>query len=654
MSATIYAPPANPLPPAQHAGREQALAAALDPARLPAPPAATLRVLGAARRPDCEADELVALLALDSPLCGKLLRAANSCIYGLKQPVATAARAVQVLGLNTVRALALGLAIPAARVGRGADRAMRDYWLAAAGGAVIARELAVIARRPNPDDDLAAGLLRDRGELLLRQTFPDAWARHTAFYGERLVEDPCGPETRSFGVDHADVSAELLARWRLPADLVEPIRYHHQPALAAPGGLVRQNRAELLHFADLLVQLDAVAQNRDLLDRVLTTARDRFNLTREALVAFLQRVAPQIATFAAVLSQDMGTGLDYAGVLAADGGERVSLTAETNRLRPSGTVAAGATLRAPAGPAFLASKAQPSPSTPVVPASQLLPEYRPEFVTKFPATGCRLGSYELRGLLGRGAMGIVFRAFDPGLKREAAIKVLAPELAGSAAARERFVLEARLAASVRHENVVGIHVVRETAGTPYLAMEYVRGSSLEARTEQHGPTPVLLLVSTARQIAAGLAAAHAKNIIHRDVKPANVLLDEATGGVKLTDFGLARVLHDEALASDGPRVGTPFYMAPEVIDGQPSSALSDLYSLGCVMYTMATGRVPFPGQTLDEVYSAACSPEPVPPVRLRAALPDWLDEMILRLLHKDPAARYPDAASVAAILGECC
>jgi len=122
--------------------------------------------------------------------------------------------------------------------------------------------------------------------------------------------------------------------------------------------------------------------------------------------------------------------------------------------------------------------------------------------------------------------------------------------------------------------------------------------------------------------------------------------------VKLTDFGLARVTDDAA--ADGPRAGSPFFMAPEVIGGRPATALSDLYALGGVMYKMATGRLPFPGQTLDEVFRAARAADPTPPGRLRANLPAWLDEMILCLLQKDPAARYQDAGSIAAILGECC
>jgi serine/threonine protein kinase len=230
--------------------------------------------------------------------------------------------------------------------------------------------------------------------------------------------------------------------------------------------------------------------------------------------------------------------------------------------------------------------------------------------------------------------------------------MLAPALAVSEGARQRFAREARVAAAIQHENVVTVYTVREAAGVTYLAMEYVRGSCLEARIEQHGPMPVLLHVTTARQIAAGLAAAHAKGIVHRDIKPANILIEDDTGRVKLTDFGLARVADDARITADGALIGTPFYMAPEVVQGEPATPASDLFSLGGVLYLMATGRVPFTGQTVAAVFNAVCSSEPPPPTQLRPNLPDWLEGLILRLLHKDPAQRFADAGVVADLLAQ--
>ncbi len=655
MPATINTPPT--IPPRQRAERTEVLAAILDPTRLPTAPAVALQVVNAASQPDCKPTEIVALLTLDSALCAKLLRAVNSCIYGLKQPIASVARAVHVLGLNTVRSLALGLSLPSMKIGRGADQTTRDYWMSSVGGAIIARELAVLTRRPNPDDDLVAGLLRDLGELLLRQIYPDAWLKHVAYYGVGLLEDPCGAEIASFGIDHADVTAEILKQWKLPADIVEPIRYHHQPTLLAAGGMAQQNRAELLQFASYLIQLDHVAQNPALLDRVLNTAKDRFHLPRPALVAFLQTVAHKITAFATVLNQDIGQCPDYTAILAAGAAELVNLTVESSRNRMNGPVSTGVTVR-PVKPERAATKPSLAPPASVPrsahDSTDNLPAFRPEFAENLPENGCQLGSYELQSLLGRGAMGVVFKAFEPSLNRFVAIKMLAPEVAASPVARQRFAREARVAASIQHENVVGIHAVCEAAGVTYIAMEYVRGNCLEAQIEQRGPMPVLLAVSASQQIAAGLAAAHAKGIVHRDIKPANILIEEDTGRVKITDFGLARVVDDAKMTVDGTLIGTPFFMAPEAIQGERADTRSDLFSLGGVFYHAVTGRVPFPGQTLVAVLNAVCSKEPVPPGQLRANLPNWIDEMIIRLLHKDPASRYPDAASVAAILSEYC
>lgn len=663
MSVTrslVPSAPARPLSKAPESRsdrrtREQLLAAVLDPSRLPTPPAVALQIVDAASRPNPDPNEIVAFLGLDPVLCAKLLKAVNSCLYGLKQPVASAARAVQVLGLNTVRSLALGLSLPAVKVGRGADAGLSEYWVASVAGATIARELAVLTRRPNPDDDLVAGLLRDLGEVLLRQAFTDQWPAHQLCQGDRLISDPCAAEVESFGIDHADVTAELLRGWKLPDDLVEPIRYHHNPAALANAGKVRHGRAELLHFAAQLVQLDAVAQKSDRLERLLATARDTFGLSQPALIEFLQRVAPKVEAFAGVLNQDIGQCPDFAAILAAGATELVNLTVATSRDRLSGTIRAAATMRVPNTPApalsAVRTRAAPTDVTPLpVGGLSLLPEFCPEFAEKLPPGGCRLGGYELAELVGRGAMGVVFKAFEPSLSRHVAVKMLAPQLATSEGARQRFTREARIAAAIQHENVVAVYAVRESVGVTYLAMEYVRGTCLEANIEQRGPMPVLLHLATAKQIASGLAAAHAKGIIHRDVKPANILIEADSGRVKLTDFGLARVADDARITADGALIGTPFYMAPEAIQGEPVTPLSDLFSLGAVLYVMATGKQPFPGQTVAAVFNAVCTREPVPPHALRANLPEWLNDLILRLLHKDPARRPPDAATVAEYL----
>src|SRR5262249_44715391 len=212
-----------------------------------------------------------------------------------------------------------------------------------------------------------------------------------------------------------------------------------------------------------------------------------------------------------------------------------------------------------------------------------------------PGSLGRIGSYEILDEIGRGGMGVVYKALDPALHRVVAIKVLAPQLAVSGAARKRFEREARAAAAVCHEHVVTIHAVEEFKGLPYLVMHYVAGVSLQDKISSCGPLPVAEVLRIGTQTAAGLAAAHAQGLIHPDVKPANILLENGCGPVQLTDFSLARAIDDASVTQSGVVTGTPQYMAPEQARGEPLDARADLFSLGSVLYTLCTGRPPFRG-----------------------------------------------------------
>src|SRR5262245_25481364 len=207
----------------------------------------------------------------------------------------------------------------------------------------------------------------------------------------------------------------------------------------------------------------------------------------------------------------------------------------------------------------------------------------------------RLGPYQVMEVRGRGGMGVVLKAFEPALHRVVAIKVLAPQLAASATARQRFVREAQAAAAVRDDHVVAIHAVGEAKGLPYLVMEYVEGPSLQERLDGGKPLPLPEVLRIGAQVAAGLAAAHALGLVHRDVTPANILLDQS-GRAKLTDFGLARAAADIRLTQSGVVAGTPQYMAPEQGRGEPVDPRADLFSLGSVLYAMCTGGPPFRGE----------------------------------------------------------
>src|SRR5262245_7004629 len=213
--------------------------------------------------------------------------------------------------------------------------------------------------------------------------------------------------------------------------------------------------------------------------------------------------------------------------------------------------------------------------------------------TERPDALGRLGHYEILAVVGSGGFGVVLKAFDEQLHRIVAIKALNQSLATSATARRRFVREARAAAAINHENVVHIHAVDETGAVPYLVMEYVAGASLDDKLQASGPPGVKEILRIGVQIASGLAAAHKQGLVHRDVKPANILLENGVERVKITDFGLARTVDDVALTQTNIIAGTPCYMSPEQARGETVDHRSDLFSLGSVLYAMCTGRTPF-------------------------------------------------------------
>ncbi len=263
------------------------------------------------------------------------------------------------------------------------------------------------------------------------------------------------------------------------------------------------------------------------------------------------------------------------------------------------------------------------------------------------AVPASIGEYRVVGLLGRGGMGVVYEAEQPSLDRLVALKVLAPEWAADPTARVRFLREARAAAAVGHPNVVATFAVGEHDGRPYLTQELVRGESLAQRVARAGPLPLDEALSVAGQVARGLAAAHAQGLVHRDVKPANVLLEAGSGRALLTDFGLARVLDQPGLTRSGDVAGTPQYMSPEQAQGLPADARTDLFSLGGLITTLLTGRPPFRGESSVAVLRSVCDDAPL---TLGPSAPPWLAATIARLLAKDPTNRFATSAEVATLL----
>lgn len=258
----------------------------------------------------------------------------------------------------------------------------------------------------------------------------------------------------------------------------------------------------------------------------------------------------------------------------------------------------------------------------------------------------RLGRYEIERMIGSGGMGVVFKGVDTELNRPVAIKVLAPHLARSGAAKQRFGRESRAAAAVVHEHVVAIHNVESDGATPFIVMQYVSGESLQARVERLGPLSAQQILRIGIQAASGLAAAHEQGIVHRDVKPANILLEDGVERVLLTDFGLARTVDDASLTHTGLIAGTPNYMSPEQANGNPVDYRSDLFSLGSVLYFVATGHPPFRAERAMGVLNRICH-EPHRAVwRVNADIPNELSIAIDRLLEKRPSKRFPSALAV--------
>ncbi len=265
----------------------------------------------------------------------------------------------------------------------------------------------------------------------------------------------------------------------------------------------------------------------------------------------------------------------------------------------------------------------------------------------------RFGPYRILGVLGRGGMGAVYRAEDPRLKRELAIKVLLPELTADPRAKARFVREAQAQAKVEHDHIVAIHQIGEANGVPFIAMPLLKGQSLAAALLQNPRPPLNEVVRIGREIAAGLAAAHAAGLIHRDIKPSNIWLEGPKRRVKILDFGLARGAGpisesgSEPITGAGAIMGTPAYMSPEQARSQPADPRSDLFSLGAVLYQMTTGKMPFTGTSVFDVIAAVVSHDPPPVLAVAPDVSPEVADLIHRLLAKNPEGRPRSAEAVA-------
>jgi serine/threonine protein kinase len=265
----------------------------------------------------------------------------------------------------------------------------------------------------------------------------------------------------------------------------------------------------------------------------------------------------------------------------------------------------------------------------------------------------RIGAYEIVGLIGQGGMGAVFKAFDAGLNRFVAIKILLPHLASSGGARERFRREGQAAAAVVNDHVLPIYVVDQWQGTPYLVMQYIRGSTLQQRLAAEGPFQVRDVLRIGLHVARGLEAAHAQGLVHRDVKPSNILLDGGVGRALISDFGLARAADDASLTRSGMLAGTPQFMSPEQIRGERLDPRSDLFSFGSVLYAMCTGHPPFRAESSYGVMRRITDDTPRRIREINPNIPDWLEQLVTILMARRVDDRPQSAAAVANLLQQC-
>ena len=265
----------------------------------------------------------------------------------------------------------------------------------------------------------------------------------------------------------------------------------------------------------------------------------------------------------------------------------------------------------------------------------------------------QLGKYEIRREIGRGAMGVVYEAFDPTIGRAVAIKVFRPGTSVAASADEmdaRFRREAQVAGRLSHPNLVVVHEFGEGAveGTivPYIVMELVRGTDLKALLATRGRLTLGEIARVMNDLLAALQHAHERDVVHRDVKPGNLMRCDDDGRVKVTDFGIAKT-GDSELTRTGELLGTAAYMSPEQVTGAPVDLRTDIYSAGVILYQLLTGEPPFAGGSTTSVIQKILNQEPVAPSVLNVTIPRALDDVVRQAMAKRPSARFASAAAFA-------
>jgi len=255
------------------------------------------------------------------------------------------------------------------------------------------------------------------------------------------------------------------------------------------------------------------------------------------------------------------------------------------------------------------------------------------------------GRYQIIEELGKGGMGKIYKVMDTKIKEKVALKLLKPEIASDKNTIERFSNELKFARKIRHENVCQMYDLNEEKGTHYITMEYIHGEDLKRLIRKMGQMSAGQAIPIAKQVCEGLVAAHKLGVVHRDLKPQNIMVDEE-GNARIMDFGIARSLKGKGITGAGVMIGTPEYMSPEQVEGKEVDQRSDIYSLGVILYEMVTGRVPFEGDTPFTIGVKHKSEIPKDPKELNAQVPTDLSGVILKCMEKDKEQRYQSAGEV--------
>ena len=290
---------------------------------------------------------------------------------------------------------------------------------------------------------------------------------------------------------------------------------------------------------------------------------------------------------------------------------------------------------------FCKKCATPLPSSKEIPVTETLETPAEELTTG----SIFAGRYQIIEELGKGGMGKVYKAIDKKLNEEVALKLIKPEIASDKKTLERFSNELKFARKIAHKNVGRMYELMEEKGTHFITMEYVPGQDLRGLIRQTGQLTVGTAVSIAKQVSEGLTEAHRLGVIHRDLKPQNIMIDKE-GNARIMDFGIARSVSGKGITGAGVMVGTPEYMSPEQVESKETDQRSDIYSLGVILYEMVTGRVPFEGDTPLSVAVKHKTEVPPDPKQVNTQIPEDLSHLILNCLEKNKEKRYQSAGEV--------